>query len=332
MRAAAVLPAAALLLHVAGQPVRPPIAPTAIVTTDVAVLDAAGSPVQGLGAKDFEISIGGEPAVVTRAVMASAGLSVVLIVDATTSQPLKRYEINSALATEWLPSLKPGDRARIGVLAAPLVLTAWLPSDPRSAALLARPLIERASLEPSPLWDATNAAIEALAGEKGAKVILIVSDGRSNANVLGLDQVADRAIVAGIAISSVSESGERMLAQAGDTATTIRPDASLQWLADETGGVYLPDGIARRSVRPQQDPFAYVRELVRTPNRPGPLLIQLTSAVRQRYRLSFSVPADGRVRRLDVKVALPGVTVHWRRRIMATSVGGGLQPAAHPAA
>ncbi len=288
-----------------------------VVTSDVAVLDAAGSPVPALGAKDFDVSIDGAPAVVTRAVTTSAGLSVVLIVDATTSQPLKRYEINSALATEWLPSLRPGDRVRVGILAAPLTLTSWLPSDPRSASLLARPLIERAPLEPSPLWDATNAAIEALAGESNAKMILILSDGRSNANVLGLDEVADRAIGAGVAVSSAGESGERLLAQAGDAAATIRPDASLQWLADETGGVYLPDGVARRSLRPQQDPFAYVRELVRTPNRPGPLLVQLTSALRQRYRLSFSAPADGRAHRLDVKVSLPGATVHWKRRFMA---------------
>ena len=313
MRAAAAITAAALVLHLAGQAARPQMA---TVTCDVAVLDDTNSPVPGLGAKDFSVSIDGEPVIVTRVVTTSAGLSVVLIVDATTSQPLKRYEINSALTTEWLLSVKPGDRVRIGVLAAPLTLTSWLPSDPRSASLLARPLIERAPLEPSPLWDATNAAIEALAAESNAKMILLLSDGRSNANVLGIDEVADRAIAAGVAVSSVGESGERLLAQAGDAAATIRPDASLKWLADETGGVYLPDGVARRSVRPQQDPFAYVRELIRTPNRPGPLLMQLTSALRQRYRLSVSTPADGRAHRLDLKVSLSGATVHWKRRFV----------------
>ena len=112
--------------------------------------------------------------------------------DVTNSQPLKRYEISAAVANQLLPGLSPGDRVRIGVLATPLTLSAWLPSDPRISAGLVRPLIERAGAEPSPLWDATHVAIEALAGEPAPKMIAILSDGRSNA-VSGLDDVADRA-------------------------------------------------------------------------------------------------------------------------------------------
>jgi hypothetical protein len=178
-------------------------------------------------------------------------------------------------------------------------------------------LIERAGAEPSPLWDATHVAIEALAGETAPKMIAILSDGRSNANVRGLDDVADRALTAGIAISVVSEGGERLLAQGADAAARIRPDASLEWLADQTGGVFMPDGVARRSLRPQQDPFAYVRELVQTPNRPGPLLTLVTSALRQRYRLSLSTPADGLLHRLEVRVARTGAAVHVKKRFLA---------------
>ena len=71
------------------------------------------------------------------------------------------------------------------------------------------------------------------------------------------------------------------------------------------------------SLRPQQDPFAYVRELVQTPNRPGPLLTQVTSALRQRYRLSFSTPADGLLHRLEVRVARTGAAVHVQKRFLA---------------
>ena len=136
------------------------------VTYDVAVLDPGGSPIAGLRVEDFEALVAGEPVAITRASTASADLSIILIVDATNSQPLKRYEINNALASQWLPGLNAGDRVRVGVLATPLTLSAWLPSDPRVSAGLVRPLIERAGPEPSPLWDATHVAIEALAGEK----------------------------------------------------------------------------------------------------------------------------------------------------------------------
>ena len=291
-----------------------------IMTTtscDVAVLDAGGAPISGLRIEDFETLVGGEPAPVTRVSAAPAGLSIIVIVDATNSQPLKRYEINAALANQWLPSLNPGDRVRLGVLATPLTLSAWLPSDPRVASGIVRPLVERAGPEPSPLWDATLVAIEALAGETAPKLIVILSDGRSNANVRGLDDVADRALTAGVALGIVSEGGERLLAQGADAAARVRPDAALEWLADQTGGVFMPDGVARRSLRPQQDPFAYVRELVQTPNRPGPLLTQVTSALRQRYRVSFSTPADGLLHRLEVRVRRPGASVHVKKRFLA---------------
>lgn len=287
------------------------------VTSDVAVLDAAGVRIAGLRAEDFEAVVGGEPAAISRVSTAPADLSIVLIVDATASQPLKRYEINAALASQWLPGLNTADRARIGVLATPLTLSPWLPADPRVSAGLVRPLIERAGAEPSPLWDATHVAIETLAGQTAPKMIVILSDGRSNANVRGLDDVADRALTDGVAISVVSEGGERLLAQGADAAARIRPDASLEWLADQTGGVFVPDGVARRSLRPQQDPFAYVRELVQTPNRPGPLLTQVTSALRQRYRVSFLTPADGLLHRLEVRVRRPGVSVHAKKRFLA---------------
>jgi hypothetical protein len=287
------------------------------VTYDVAVLDPSGSPISGLRGEDFEALVAGEPVAITRVSTAPADLSIILIIDATNSQPLKRYEINNALASQWLPGLSAADRVRVGVLATPLTLSAWLPSDPRVSAGLVRPLIERAGAEPSPLWDATHVAIEALAAERAPKMIAILSDGRSNANVRGLDDVADRALTAGVAINVVSEGGERLLAQGADAAARIRPDASLEWLADQTGGVFMPDGVARRSLRPQQDPFAYVRELVQTPNRPGPLLTQVTSALRQRYRLSFSTPADGLLHRLEVRVARIGAAVHVQKRFLA---------------
>ena len=290
---------------------------TSTVTCDVAVLDPAGSPISGLRVEDFEVVVAGEPVAIARASTAPAGLSIILIVDATNSQPLKRYEISAAVANLWLPGLSPGDRVRIGVLATPLTLSAWLPDDPRMSAGLVRPLIERAGPEPSPLWDAAHVAIEALAGETAPRMIVILSDGRSNANVHGLDDVADRALTAGVAISVVSEGGERLLAQGADAAARIRPDASLEWLADQTGGVFVPDGVARRTMRPQQDPFAYVRELVQTPNKPGPLLTQVTSALRQRYRLSFLTPADGLLHRLEVRVARTGAAVHVKKRFLA---------------
>jgi hypothetical protein len=104
--------------------------------------------------------------------------------------------------------------------------------------------------------------------------------------------------------------------QTGDATVRVRPDASLHWLADATGGLFFEDAIARR-VSPRLDPLGYVQDIVRSPNQPGPLLARTMSALHQRYRLGFSTTADGRTHALEVRVQRPGVVVKTRRSYIA---------------
>jgi len=294
-------------------------------TCDVLVIGSDGKPLAGLGVADFLVLSDGEPAAVTSVTSVPTALSMVLIADATASQPLRRYEIQNAVATSWIPNLGPNDRARLGVLASPLNQSPVLPTELKTALGIVRPLIDRGSAEPSPLWDAAAAAIDTLAAEPPSRAIVFLSDGRSNANRLGLDDVAERALAADVTVSTVSEGGERVVTQAEEAAARVRPDASLRWLADYTGGVFLEDGVARRTLRPQIDPFAYVKELVQTPNRPGPLLEQIMTGLRQRYRVTFSPPASGgrpaagRLHRLGVSVRTPGANVRVKARYLASA-------------
>jgi hypothetical protein len=112
-----------------------------------------------------------------------------------------------------------------------------------------------------------------------------------------------------VSISVVSEGGEWLIPQFGDAPDRARSDVSLRFLADTTGGMFLEDGTARRTLRPQMNAFAYVRELVNTPSKPAPLVSAILSALRQRYRLAFTAPADGRTHALDVRVKRQGLTV-----------------------
>jgi len=306
--------AAALAVSLASGAVRQTSRANTVDVT-VAVLDGVLGTVPNLSAGDFDVRIDDAPVAVVGIMQVPAELSIVLIFDGTSSQPLKRYEVVNAVTTQWMPGLMAGDRIRVGMIAAPLSLLDWMSRDARAAAPTIKAFFDRAPLEPSPLWDATAAAVDALAGEKGTKLVLLMSDGRANANATGLEDAAARALAGGVAVTVVGESAESLLAQAGDPAARIRPHESLMWLARETGGMYLPDGVARRSLRPQQDPFAYVRELVATPNRPGPLLVSLTNAMRQRYRLTIAGPTDGREHRIEVRALTPGTTTHWARRL-----------------
>ena len=58
--------------------------------------------------------------------------------------------------------------------------------------------------------------------------------------------------------------------------------------------MFLEDGTARRTLKPQMNAFAYVRELVNTPSKPAPLVTTIMSALRTRYRLGFAGASDGR--------------------------------------
>ena len=315
MKAAVVLSLAGALVFEAPEPVPQRAAGT---TCDVAVIDADGLPVSGLGLQDFVVMIDGRTVPLSGITRASGDLAIVLVADATTSQPLRRYEIINALSRHWFPSLRPRDQVRIGTVGDPMTLSAWLPIDQTVAAAMTRPIIERAATEPSPLWDAAVAGIDTLSSMQETKLLVLLSDGRANANKVGLDDVVERAVAADVVVSTVSEGADREIPQAAETSARLRSDASLQWLADQTGGVFLPDGIARRRVSVRNDPFGYVREMVQTPNAPGPLLVRATASLRERYRLTFAGPTDGRWHKLEVAVSKPGVTVRVRPRLLAS--------------
>lgn len=289
----------------------------ATITCDVLVLGADGLPVTDLAQNDFDVSSDGAPASIARVSRTAAEVSVVMLVDGTASQPLKRYEILAGVMTGFVPSLLSGDRARLAALGNPAVIGPWLPADRAVASSGARAFFDRPPLEPSPIWDAIDATVKALADAPDPRVLLLMSDGRSTANTLSLEDAGRRAIAAGVSISVVSEGGEWLLPQFGDAPDRARSDVSLRWLADTTGGMFLEDGTARRTLRPQMNAFAYVRELLNTPSKPAPLVSRIMSALRARYRLAFAADSDGRVHTLDVRVRRPGVEVRAPRSYVA---------------
>jgi hypothetical protein len=287
------------------------------VTTDVLVVGSDGEPIIDLSRAEFEVLVDGAPVAPSAVGSAPSELAVVLMLDVSTSQALKRHEVHTAVAENWLPSLRAGDRARIGVIGEPATFGGWLPFDRTASAASARAIIDRAPNGPSPIWDTTVAALQLLVDAPGAKAVVLVTDGRAAANVLSLDDVIAGANAGDVSISSVSEGGEQYLPQAGGPAERVRSDDSLRRLADTTGGLFVEDGSARRTTSARIDPFRYVRELIETPSRPGPLLTRIMSLMRQRYRVTFAAPADGRPHTLEIRVRRENATVHARRSFVS---------------
>jgi hypothetical protein len=193
------------------------------------------------------------------------------------------------------------------------VLGGWLPADRTAAQNAVRGPLDRLPLEASPLWDAIEMCVKGLAEAAEPRVLILMTDGRANSNRIGLDDAQRIALAAKVTISAVSEGGEWLIPQVGGPQDRARSDTSLRRLADETGGLYLPDGTARRTLTARMNAFAYVKELVNTPSAPAPLVTQILSSLRTRYRIGFNGEADGRVHSLEVRVKKSGVEVRAPR-------------------
>ena len=168
------------------------------------------------------------------------------MLDVSTSQALKRHEVHTAVAENWLPSLRAGDRARIGVIGEPAIFGGWLPAERAASTAAARAIVDRAPNGPSPIWDTTVAAIQLLADVPGAKTVVLVTDGRAAANVLSLDDVIARCKCRR-RLDQQRQRGRRAVFAAGRRAGRSRP---IGRLAAPAGG------IDRRPVRRRRRPRA----------------------------------------------------------------------------
>jgi hypothetical protein len=309
------LVAAAAMLAMAATAVPPRIISHATVVVDVAALDGNGASVPALSSSDIDVRIDNVAVPVLSVAPAPSALNLVLVIDHSSSVPVRRTDLINAIGNQWLPLLAPGDRARLALVASPVAFGPWLPVGRPADTNIARSLLERAGAEPSPVWDAVDAAAQSLAGSKAPRAVIVLSDGRATGNALGLEDLAARATAIGVSITAISEADDKLLPQGADAPARVRPDASLEWLADETGGIYLEDGIARRHIQSRADPFGYVREIMNNPVQPGVWLARATTLLRQRHLVSVTAPDDGRRHRLEVRATRPGLTIRARKSI-----------------
>jgi Ca-activated chloride channel family protein len=151
---------------------------------------------------------------------------------------------------------------------------------------------------PSPLWDAIDAAIAALAQATGRRAVIVVTDGRATGNREGREAVSGRAIAAGVTVSALGEAWEMVLRQDATTGVRVRPGVALEWIAMTTGGLYVADEA--------------------TTPAPGPALERLLADLHGRYTLGFTPPMrDGKTHGLEIRVKRPGLTLRARRTFVA---------------
>jgi Ca-activated chloride channel homolog len=273
----------------------------------VTVTDRDGRMVTTLGREDFEARDDGKPQPLTQFDNSAQPIRLVVMLDVSGSMEGNLPLLRDASA-ELFKRLLPADLAKVGSFGRDVTIS---PAFTRDSGKLLAALPSRILPDAlTPLWRALDEAIGAFGeADDTRKVILVLSDGKdsgptdfrhrsSQADVIDRARAEDVMIYA-IGLRSRPRTGAPGIGPGGLQAMMIDnlPDPGLARVAEETGGGYI-------EIRFGQDlgsAFAGVADELHT-----------------QYLLAFAPPKrDGKVHKIDVRVAKSGLKPRARRSYVA---------------
>jgi VWFA-related protein len=293
------------------------------------VLDGTGRLVPDLVKDDFEVFDDDAPQPISVFANDVRPITIVIMLDRSGSM-VENFDLERSAAVQFVAHLLPADKARLGSFSNRIQI------DPEGFTTDQNELIrilyeDLQDAGPTPLWNATSAAMTALAHEDDRRVVLILTDGYDNparptANV-SFPEIRDRAEAEAIMVYGIGMSdtcgvpvaglaggpaalafqsrgrggmgrGGRMSTHGG-SCSGEKPDPHLQELAAASGGGYF-------ALQPTDDL--------------GATFTQVANELHHQYLLGFTATTlDGKVHRLEVKVRTPGLTARARRSYVASS-------------
>ena len=281
---------AASTLGSAQQPIRSGARTVAVYTT---VTSSDGSIVADLTRDDFEVYDNGKRQPITVFESGLQPITLVMLLDRSGSMAVN-FDLVEAAATQFVTRMLPDDKARIGSFANRIQV------DPRDftsdqGELLRILRTELQPAGPTPLWNAVNVGITALARQEGRRVILVFTDGADrpmNSNSVSLDEVLKRSQQEDVMVYAIGLSGRGMgggrrggggRGGYGRRGGSMQePDKGLKKIAAESGGGYF--------------------ELTSTADL-GETFARVADELHRQYLIGFEPPAlDGRTHKLEVKV------------------------------
>jgi len=259
------------------------------------VTDSAGRLVPDLEREHFEVFDDGLPQKLTLFRSDNQPVSVVVMLDTSGSMTMN-IDLLKLAAEAFVIRLHPQDRARIGSFSDDIRIDP--PQFTSSRDDLIRVLHNDIRYgNPTFLWDAINVSMNALANEKGRRVVLVFTDGDDFKSVAtDFDQLLARA-----------QSEETMVyaigLQSNFAGQTTRPDRRLKVISAVTGGGYY--------------------ELTKT-SELGSTFSRIADELHRQYVIGFT-PAtlDGKVHALDVRIKVDGMTARARKNYVAAKPSGG---------
>ena len=215
-------------------------------------------------------------------------ITVVVMLD-TSGSMTANIDLLKIAAERFVLRLLPADRARIGSFSDKIIISPAFTNDRDELTRVLREDIQYGN--PTFLWDATYASMEALAPESGRRVVLVFTDGQDEfSQRYGYGDVLERARSDGFMIYAIG-------LQSNFAGRTTRPDRNLRRLAAETGGGYF--------------------ELTRTADL-NSTFTRVADELHRQYVLGFTPKTlDGRVHELEVKTTVAGMTVRARQSYVA---------------
>lgn len=288
----------------AQQPIRSGARTVAVYAT---VADSQGRLLTDLTQDDFEIFDNGRRQPITVFESGIQPITVVMLLDRSGSMALN-FKLVEAAAAQFVTSMLPADRARIGSFASRIQV------DPRDFTSDQSELLRILGTElqpagPTPLWNAVNVGITALLRQEGRRVILVFTDGVDlpmNSNSVSLRDVMERSqqedvMVYAIGLASQvplrGRGGVRGRATRGNRQMAVQqPDPGLKRIAAQSGGGYF--------------------ELTSADNL-GPTFGRIADELHKQYLIGYAPPAlDGKTHRIEVMVKRIA-TVRARRSYIA---------------
>jgi VWFA-related protein len=290
-----------------------------VVSIQVAAARLDGTVVTGLQAADFEILSDGQPCSVASIAADTPVTTLVLFnlaVYSTYKKPLGNVSSLERAIDQMFGTLRPADLAGMAAFDDRLFVSPAFSGERKGLVQSVMTALGRSDVNKkgaSPIWDAIDAAVTALALTPGRHAILLASDGHGSGNVHGREEVATRAMLAGVAISVFATANVPLLAPAATTSPVVipaafsaqrsaAPDAAmtgLQQLASTTGGAVA---------------------LAENPRNAGSQLAGLLTGFNRSYALGFVPPvSDGKVHALEVRVRKLQLTVRAPRAYLAPS-------------
>ena len=264
---------------------------TSIVPVLTTVLDGQGRLVPDLEREDFTILDNGKPQEVVFFQNDIQPFTVVVMMDFSFSMNA-HLKLLKAAAEQFVLRMLPDDKGQVGAFSDKILFSGEFTSD-RDDLIAALDDLQYGN--PTRLYDAIDASIDALDEATGRKVVLVFTDGDDTASRIGFGSVLDKArdkevMVYAIGLRSEFFNGQRMQRTA--------PDRALRRLADETGGGYF--------------------ELRKT-DELAPTFTRVAQELHSLYALGFTPSTlDGKEHKLDVRVKKQGMNARARRTYIAS--------------